>query len=743
VTKTPDASPVDAGTSIGFTIKVANASTSGTGTAKSVSLSDSLPGGTDVSWSIDVQPSGSTCTISGNPPTQTLSCANLGDLAAGASKSVHVASSTTRFSCQSYANTATASAGNNPSTGGSATIVVQCPKLSITKTAVAGTVDAGSQIGFDITVSNASDPGTGTAKSVTLSDPLPGGSGVSWTITLQPSGTPCSITSTASGQSLSCAFGDLTAGTSKTVHLRSSTDDTSCQSYANTASASGTNLATISDSATITVECPDLSVTKTADSATVAGGSAMGFTIKVANASTAGTGTAKSVTLSDPLPGGTNVSWSIDTQPSGNPCSISGNPPAQTLSCPSLGDLAPGASVTIHITSATTTGSCASYANTATASASNNPSVTGSATIDVGCASMTVHKTADHATVISGAQIGFTITVGNGGPQAAINAKLADSLPGGPSISWTITSQPATKPCAISGNVPTQTLSCAFGSFATTDSAVIHLTSPTSDASCATYSNTAKATADNSPPAMSTDTVAVQCRTATLYTGSQQVIPGSSITLSARITGATLCTSGGSVSFSLDRNPQAPAANPFPIVVSVSGGMATAPALSTTGWAAGIYTVTAAYAGPANCLPSSDTATLAAGTIPASAQSRSVGDYVLDAMVNRFQFSLLKRSGGTLSGQLILNAASGWNLTGNITTLILTDGTTGTAGGTGMLSLGSVPMGTVPFTFSFHANTRPYTFGVRISMTPLPSQPPLPNTPPVALYQGIIALFSA
>jgi uncharacterized repeat protein (TIGR01451 family) len=597
-------------------------------------------------------------------------------------------------------------------------------------------------MGFDITVSNASASGTGTAKGVTLSDPLPGGPGVSWTITSQPAGNPCSITSTASSQSLGCTLGDFAPGASVTVKVRSGTDDTSCKSYANTATAGAGNNASITASDTVAVQCPSLAVTKTADHATVAGGSAIGFTITVTNASVAGTGKATGVTLSDPLPGGTDVSWSIDLQPSGNPCTIS-SLPNQILSCPSLGDLVPGASVTIHITSSTTTGSCASYPNTATASAGNNPSVTGSATISVGCASMTVTKTADHATVTSGAQIGFTITVGNSGPQTAINAKLADSLPGGPSLSWTIASQPATKPCALSGMVPTQTLSCSFGSFATTASAVIHVTSPTTDASCATYTNAAKATADNSPPATSTDSAAVQCRTATLYTGTQVVILGHNITLSARITGASLCTGAGSVRFSLDRNPKAPAASPFPIVVAVSGGMATAPPLSTTGWAPGIYTVSAAYTGPPNCLPSGDTATLTVGTVPPSAQSRSVGDYLLGSGVNRFQFSLLKRQGGPLSGQLILNAASGWNLTGTITTLVVTDGNTGTAGGFGTLSLGPIPMGTVPFTMSFHANTRPYTFGVHIIVTPLPSQPPLPNSPPVVLQHGIIVLFSA
>ena len=105
------------------------------------------------------------------------------------------------------------------------------------------------------------------------------------------------------------------------------------------------------------------------DATTVTAGAQMGFVITVANSSTTGTGTAAAVTLADPLPSGTNVLWSIASQPGGNPCSLTATPP-QSLSC-TFGDLAPGGSKSIHLTSPTTRLSCASYANTATASATN------------------------------------------------------------------------------------------------------------------------------------------------------------------------------------------------------------------------------------------------------------------------------------------------------------------------------------------------------------------------------------
>jgi len=66
-----------------------------------------------------------------------------------------------------------------------------------------------------------------------------------------------------------------------------------------------------------------LTITKTADSPTpVSAGTPIGFTISVAN--TAVTGTVQDVTLSDPLPGGNDISWSLDATPTG--CSLTGPP---------------------------------------------------------------------------------------------------------------------------------------------------------------------------------------------------------------------------------------------------------------------------------------------------------------------------------------------------------------------------------------------------------------------------------
>ena len=131
------------------------------------------------------------------------------------------------------------------------------PSLSITKTADATTVLAGSPIGFTITVNST---GSATATGVTLSDPLPSGTGISWSVAGGSGAGQCSI----SGNSLSCNFGDMGAGTSKSVHLTSPTTVDSCGTYNNTATVSSTNAGSHSASASVTVQCPAIQVVKSA-----------------------------------------------------------------------------------------------------------------------------------------------------------------------------------------------------------------------------------------------------------------------------------------------------------------------------------------------------------------------------------------------------------------------------------------------------------------------------------------------
>lgn len=507
IEKTADAATVDAGEQIGFTVTVSNATADGTGTASDVALNDPLPAGDGVSWSIDpAYPGPGTCSITGEVGTQVLAC-EFGDLARGAAASVHVVSSTQYASCGTYTNTATASAGNHPSIPASADTTVLCPDLSIVKTADADSVDAGDPIGFVVSISNSDADTTGVAKGVTISDPLPAGDGVSWTIgsqSLLRDGTFCTIAGDAPTQTLSCGPVDLQPGQSLMVHVVSDTAFASCGVYENVASLGAANAPDErSELVQTAVNCPDLSIDKVADhEAPVLAGSPIGFTVTVANAaSTEGeqVGTAKGVMVNDPLPAGSGVDWALDADYTG-PCTITGDPGSETLAC-DLGDLAAGASASVHVSSATQFASCAAYDNTATLTSTNAPTLQGSATETVLCSTLAIAKTADASVVQSGKQIGFTITASNDDTVDATGVVLTDPLPAGPDgsgVTWSIDTDATTATgCEISGDTGAQTLACELGTLAAGASVAVHIVSGTTDAACGVYNNTAKLIAVN------------------------------------------------------------------------------------------------------------------------------------------------------------------------------------------------------------------------------------------------------
>jgi uncharacterized repeat protein (TIGR01451 family)/LPXTG-motif cell wall-anchored protein len=536
--KTADAASVNAGSQIGFTITASNSNTAGTGDAIGVVIDDLLPAGSGVNWSIESGPT--SCAISGGPASQTLHCTGI-NLAPGAAETVHVVSGTSSVSCQLYANTANLTAANHPSLADSATTTVLCPSLSIVKEADADSVNAGSPIGFTVTATNT---GAGTATGVLVSDPLPSGPGITWTIASQTGPLSCSIAAGA----LSCT-GSLAAGAHETVHVTSPTRWTrsgetvvnSCFGgpnevgiYPNTATLTASNVSGPLDAdATTRVLCPDLSILKTADADSVNAGQQIGFTVTASNSDKAGTGDALGVVINDPLPSGPGVTWSIEDGPTA--CSIQGSAPSQTLHCSAV-DLAPGESESVHVTSPTqwtgtgetAVNSCLGgpnengvYPNTATLTASNEPSLTDSAATSVLCPDLSLVKTADAPSVNAGSPIGFTVTATNTGEGTATGVLVNDPLPSGPGISWTVESASGPLDCSITAGV----LSCT-GSLATGTHETVHVTSPTQWTgsgetvvnSClggpsddGVYPNTANLSATNHPSLTDDATTRVLC----------------------------------------------------------------------------------------------------------------------------------------------------------------------------------------------------------------------------------------
>ena len=114
---------------------------------------------------------------------------------------------------------------------------------------------------------------------------------MAWAISPAYSGPgSCSVTT----NTLHCSLGDLTSGAQVSVHVTSVTTGASCGTYNNTATLAATNATPHESSASTSVNCPTLSITKAADDQTVSVGDDIGFTITVHNA---GPGAATAVAL--------------------------------------------------------------------------------------------------------------------------------------------------------------------------------------------------------------------------------------------------------------------------------------------------------------------------------------------------------------------------------------------------------------------------------------------------------------
>src|SRR4029078_8351794 len=96
------------------------------------------------------------------------------------------------------------------------------------------------------------------------------------------------------------------AGPNWSVHVVATSSAANCGPVSNTATVSANNEraadnANNTANASVTVNCPDIKVEKTADAATVNAGDQLGFTVTVSNI---GPGNATGVTFTDALPAG-------------------------------------------------------------------------------------------------------------------------------------------------------------------------------------------------------------------------------------------------------------------------------------------------------------------------------------------------------------------------------------------------------------------------------------------------------
>ena len=122
--------------------------------------------------------------------------------------------------------------------------------------------------------------------------------------------------------------------------------------------------------------------------------------------------------------------------------------------------------------------------------------------------SVVISKKSDARFVLRGSQIGFTVTLANVGAGQATGISVADNLPSGPGVAWSL-GPGSDGGWTVAGSPPSQHLvydGTALAAGATTH---VHVVSATTSSSCGVYANAASFTADS--PA-GTDRGSLRCR---------------------------------------------------------------------------------------------------------------------------------------------------------------------------------------------------------------------------------------
>jgi uncharacterized repeat protein (TIGR01451 family) len=467
--------PITAGAFADFTMVITN---NGPGTATGVGLTDNLPG---TGWSI-LNQTAANCSVDGGGDN--LTCSGI-TLAMGATYSVTVRKTTSAANCGTLENTVNVSATNEgqntANNTANASIVVNCPDISVTKEGN-GTITAGGIAEFTMVITN---NGPGTATGVGLTDNLPG---TGWSVFSQTAAN-CSVDGT--GDNLTCSGIELAQGATYSVVVRKTTAaPADCGPLQNTVNVSATNEGTNRENntanATVTVNCPDISVTKQGNGP-ISAGAAAEFTILITNN---GPGTATGVAASDTLAGG---GWSIFSQTAAN-CSLDGA--GAVLTCSGI-ELAQGASYSVVVRKTTSNANCGTIPNTVTVSATNEgtnqQNNTANASIVVNCPDITVTKDGN-GPVDAGDVAQFAIVITNTGPGTATGVGATDNLLGG---GWTILSQTAAN-CSLDG--AGAVLTCSGITLAENATYTVVVRKTTTAADCGTIPNRVDVTANNENP---------------------------------------------------------------------------------------------------------------------------------------------------------------------------------------------------------------------------------------------------
>jgi uncharacterized repeat protein (TIGR01451 family) len=472
VTKTVSALTVTAGQKVTYTITASNA---GPSDAQGVVLTDTLP--PDVATPVVTPPAGWSCGIAGS----TITCSPTGGTFAANNNGTPdtvlftvvgtVPQGTANGSLEPNVVSITSTTTDNNPANNSATIdfaVAASADLSVTKTTASPFITAGTDLTYTLSASNA---GPSQATGVTLSDTVP--AHTTFISIAQTSGPnfACSSPAVGGNGTVNCSptavGGTLLSGASATftfvVHVNSNTPNvTSISNTADIASATADQNPT-NNSSTVTLTAftlADLSITKTESPSPATPGTNVTYTLSVSNA---GPSDAATTTVSDTLPAGLTFTSATPAGPDNFSCSNAGG----TVTC-TTATVPTGNSDTIvivaHLSPAAADGS--TLTNTATVSSTTvDPDTTdnsaSTSTPVFAQTDVSITKTGP-ATVTSGTNITYTISVSNAGPSNANAVTVSDTIPTGEKFV-----SESSGICTVLANPgPTTTLTCDFGTLA-------------------------------------------------------------------------------------------------------------------------------------------------------------------------------------------------------------------------------------------------------------------------------------
>ncbi len=396
VTKTVDNSTPNVGGNVTFTLTARN---NGPQAAANVVVSDTLPAGLTY-----VSDNGAGAYNSGTGVW------TVGSLANGATETLTIIATATQHLARtnSASITTTTLDPNNTNNSDSVAVNALDADVAVTKGVSNATPTVGSNVTFTIDVTN---NGPNTSQGVTVNDLLPTG------LTFV-SATPS--TGTYTGGTGVWTVGALTNGATESLAIVATV--TTHTAITNTAAVTSTtfdpNSSNDADDAAVDAPEADLAITKTVDDPTPNVGQNVVFTLTVQNN---GSDSATGVVASDVLPAGLIfVSASSGAYSSGT-------------GDWTIGTLTSGASSVLTITATVT--SASAITNTATVTGAvhdpNTANNTASAPLGARTADIAVTKTVSDSRPNRGANVTFTVTVTNNGPDTAVATTVTDALPAG------------------------------------------------------------------------------------------------------------------------------------------------------------------------------------------------------------------------------------------------------------------------------------------------------------------------